>query len=75
MAEVTLQNLSDCGLNPLAVKLLVESWKKHPNPKPVRFVFAGVLITLEAAPKEKKPGKPWIPPEDERGTAFLLDQL
>ncbi len=50
MADVTLQQLNDCGLNPFAVKLLVESWKKHPNPKPVTFDFNGVRITLEATP-------------------------
>lgn len=45
--SVTLQNLSDCGLNPFAIKLLVESWKGHPKPLPVSFVFDGVQITIE----------------------------
>ena len=41
-----MQNLSDCGLNPFAVKLLVESYKRHPKPAPAAFIFDGVAITL-----------------------------
>jgi hypothetical protein len=36
---VTLQELSDCGLNPFAVKLLAESVTRHPRPRSVCFEF------------------------------------
>ncbi len=49
-AEVSLQRLSDCGINPFAAQLLWESWKGHPNPKSVSFVLRGVRITIEAEP-------------------------
>jgi hypothetical protein len=46
MREVTLQELSDCGLNPFALQLLMESWQRHPNPKPVAFLLRGLPIAL-----------------------------
>lgn len=49
MAETTLQELSDFGLNPFAVKLLVESFKRmkhHRGAEGVSFVFDGVKITV-----------------------------
>lgn len=52
MTGVSLQQLSDCGLNPFAVQLLVESWRRHPEPKPVAFLFNGVLITLGQNPNQ-----------------------
>ena len=43
---VTLQELSDCGINPFAVQLLVESYSFHPDVKPITFTFRGVKISL-----------------------------
>jgi hypothetical protein len=37
--EVTLQELSDCGLNPFAVQLLAQSLTTHPRPRSVCFRF------------------------------------
>lgn len=47
--SVTLQKLSDCGLNPFAAQLLVESYLRHPNKKPVAFELSGVIIALDDA--------------------------
>jgi hypothetical protein len=40
------QMLSNCGLNPYAVSLLVESFKRHPEPKAVAFPFREAVIAL-----------------------------
>jgi hypothetical protein len=37
--NVSLQVLSDCGVNPFAVQLLAESYAQHPDPKPVQFKY------------------------------------
>lgn len=48
-----LQLLSDTGINPFAVKLLVESFKKikwevkKVIPTPLVFTYDGIKITLE----------------------------
>ncbi len=65
VAPVTLQRLSDAGLNPFAATLLAESLLKHPNPKPVEFTlpitrgdcpgYIGVRFRLE--PIEGRPGQ------------------
>lgn len=46
--SVSLQELSDCGLNPFAATLLVESWLNHPEPKKVSFPLRGVVVTLQS---------------------------
>jgi len=51
--KVDLQLLSDTGINPFAVKLLVESFKrikpeiKKVIPTPLDFVWDGVRIIIE----------------------------
>ena len=44
--NVTAQELSDCGLNPFAVQLLLESYKAHPRPIPVAFFARDVCISI-----------------------------
>lgn len=44
--EVSLQELSDYGINPFAVQLLVESYVRNPNHTPVRFSYRGVVVAL-----------------------------
>lgn len=46
MRDVTMQDLHNCGLNPFAAQLLVESWKGHPTPKPVAFRLGGVECSM-----------------------------
>lgn len=46
MDDVTLQQLHDGGLNPFAVELLVEGWRRRPGPAPVCFTFRGVAVAL-----------------------------
>lgn len=46
MRDVTMQELSDSGLNPFAVKLLLESWKQHPQPKAVAFRLGGIAFAV-----------------------------
>lgn len=43
---VTLQQMSDAGINPFAVQLLCESYSSHPDPEPITFSFRGVQISL-----------------------------
>lgn len=52
MREVTSQELNDCGINPFAATLLVESWQGHPNPKPVAFLVRGVKFAMGYDPHE-----------------------
>jgi hypothetical protein len=44
--EVSLQELSDCGINPFAVELLQRSYSQIPAPVPVTFLFQGVRFSL-----------------------------
>lgn len=44
--EVSLQELSDCGINPFAAELLQESYSSHPKPVPVTFLLRGVRFSL-----------------------------
>jgi hypothetical protein len=61
---VTLQQLSDVGLNPFAVQLLAESYAKHPEPKPIAFSYEStkdgkpikVFIRMDAEDPEE-PGE------------------
>jgi hypothetical protein len=50
--EVSMQELSDCGLNPFAVQLLYESFSRHPRPVPVTFLFRGVRFSLTMEPED-----------------------
>ena len=47
--EVTMRELSITHVNPFAVKLIAESFKEHPDPKPMTFKYGGVLIHLRPA--------------------------
>ncbi len=55
-----MQLINDCGLNPFAVALLVESFEKHPHPEPVIFRYRGTLISLR--PAADVADKPRLPP-------------
>ena len=56
--EVPLQLLAETGINPFAVKLLVESFKKiNPEvkkviPNPFNFIFDGVKIAIQEVNNE-----------------------
>jgi hypothetical protein len=45
---MTLQQLHDHGLNPFAVQLLIESYKRNCQKTFVRFDLCGVRVTLQA---------------------------
>jgi hypothetical protein len=49
METNVLQVLSDHGINPFAVKLLVESYLRHEKKPKITIPFRGVRITLEMA--------------------------
>jgi len=54
--EVTIQMLSDAGLNPFAVKLLIESYLRFTRePKPVSFRLWGVAFSMELVEPEEIP--------------------
>lgn len=53
----TMQELSDYGLNPFAIQLLVESCRKSKGSFPVEFVFGGYKIKIEAAEQQLQPDK------------------
>ncbi len=45
--EVTLQELSDCGINPFAAKLIAESFASHPNPKEATFRYRNAVFHMK----------------------------
>ena len=44
--DLTMQLLSDAGINPFAVKLLCESFERMQSPEPVKFKFQGIVYHL-----------------------------
>lgn len=44
------QKLSDAGINPFGVKLMVESYKRHPSPPTFGFEYGGVMVMLGLMP-------------------------
>lgn len=50
----TLQQLSDCCINPFAAQLLLESWLEYHEGEAVKFQLGQVVITIEPAKTEDK---------------------
>ena len=46
---IPAQVILDAGLNVFALRLLIESYTNHPNPKPISFPFMGVSVSLSIA--------------------------
>ncbi len=44
--EVTGQQLTDCGINPFAAKLIAESFVKHPKPTPITFRYGKAIFHM-----------------------------